>query len=321
HRLLSVALVTLGLLGILFISLGSVNVNWLSKISLLSSITAVFPQSLIILPGTSTLGVHANQLAGTLLYFIPFVLSIWIGLWVTRPSKWRWFGWSLLVIFVIGLLTLTQSRTGWLAFALSLLSVLGLWGLVLSRQQQMYRYIWIAFGLFLFIGFAGLVWIGPDRLQSFWTDPVQETAVGNFSSIGFRQEVWRWGVTAAADFPFTGTGLGSFRQVVRRLYPLNVAPDYDIAHAHNIFLQTALDVGIPGLIVYLGIIGLAIVLGWIVARQNERLRPYAIGALGSVAAFHFFGLADAIAPGSKPHLILWIVLGLITAMHRLTAVK
>ena len=47
------------------------------------------------------------------------------------------------------------------------------------------------------------------------------------------------------------------------------------AHAHNIFLQTALDVGLPGLIVYLALLLLAFWLGWQVARGDETLRPFA----------------------------------------------
>jgi O-antigen ligase len=44
-------------------------------------------------------------------------------------------------------------------------------------------------------------------------------------------------------------------RVVPVLYPLFTVPlDSDIAHAHNIFLQTALDLGIPGLVAYLALL-------------------------------------------------------------------
>lgn len=41
--------------------------------------------------------------------------------------------------------------------------------------------------------------------------------------------------------------------------PCLVAPDFDIAHAHNFFLQTALDSGLPGLLALLAIYMVAVV--------------------------------------------------------------
>lgn len=143
------------------------------------------------------------------------------------------------------------------------------------------------------------------------------TALGGLGSPGFRQEVWRWALMATQDFLFTGCGLGTFREVVRLLYPLNVAPGYDIAHAHNVFLQVALDVGVPGLIAYVASLGIALRLGLHTARRDPALRPLALGLAGGLGSLHIYGMMDALAPGSKPGLILWVALGLLTAMHRL----
>ncbi len=43
-------------------------------------------------------------------------------------------------------------------------------------------------------------------------------------------------------------GLNTFREVVFLIYPIGVSPTYNLGHAHNFFLQTALDFGVPGLI-------------------------------------------------------------------------
>jgi putative inorganic carbon (HCO3(-)) transporter len=46
--------------------------------------------------------------------------------------------------------------------------------------------------------------------------------------------------------------MNAFRKVVPVLYPLFTIPsELDIPHAHNEFLQAALDLGIPGLIAFL----------------------------------------------------------------------
>ena len=168
-------------------------------------------------------------------------------------------------------------------------------------------------------GYSGRVAaaIGPERLQALWQEPTAATVVGSMSTLGFRQEVWRWALISKQDFLFTGCGLGTFREVVRLLYPLNVPPGYDIAHTHNIFLQVALDVGVPGLIAYVALLGIAAWVGLRVSRRDATLRPLALGLVGGLGALHIYGMMDALAPGSKPGLILWVALGLLTAMHRL----
>jgi putative inorganic carbon (HCO3(-)) transporter len=184
-----------------------------------------------------------------------------------------------------------------------------------SRKQ---RHLLALAGLLTLGGLVGLAVIGPDRLISLWQDPAQETAVGSLGSLNFRQEVWRWTIVAIQDFPFTGVGLGSFRRVIRRLYPLNIVPGYEVAHAHNLYLHTAVDIGIPGLILYLSLVGVVLLLGWQVARHNEQLRPYALGLLSGLIAFHIYGLGDVLALGSKTGVAFWFLLGLITTLHQIS---
>lgn len=312
-----VALLLWGGLGFGFILMGALSTNWMDKVPVLAAVASSLPERLLVLPESPELGVHANQLAGTLLFFIPFLFSIGIGFYQSRPSPWKFIGYLCLTSTAVVLFLFTQSRTGWLAFGGVLLALCLLWWLALPPTNHLRRIMGITAGISVSLALLALALAGPQRLQTIWRDPAQESAIGSLNPIGFRQEVWRWAITAVQDFPFTGTGLGSFRVVVRRFYPLNVNPNYDIAHAHNIFLQTALDVGLPGLIVYLAIIGLAFYLGLWAARRDVAARPYLIGILGGLTAIHLFGLADAIAPGAKPHLLLWIMLGLITTGHRL----
>ena len=72
---------------------------------------------------------------------------------------------------------------------------------------------------------AVAVWIGPTTLWEMWLNPPADTAVGTLRTLGVRRAIWPWGATAVGDFPFTGVGLGAFRQVVFRLYPLPPWPD------------------------------------------------------------------------------------------------
>lgn len=313
---LAISLVVFISMGMGFTLLGLLSINWLDKIPFLSAITGRLPAQLVQLPESATAGVSANQLAGTIELPVLLLLSMLVG-W--RPSRSILIirgGVAFLFLGLAGILLLTQSRSGWVGLAGGSFILLVLWGSVL-RQSKRRRIVWLLVALSIAAGLAGVLWIGPEKIVNVWNDPAQDTAIGQLGTLNFRKEVWQWGITAVQDFPFTGTGLGTFRQVVRRLYPLNVPFDYDIAHAHNILLQVALDVGIPGLIAYLALLLVAVGSGWQVARRDEGLRPFALGLLAGIAALHIYGLTDAIAPGAKPGLLFWFALGLIAAMHRI----
>jgi putative inorganic carbon (HCO3(-)) transporter len=197
-----------------------------------------------------------------------------------------------------------------------LIVLLLLWGLTMDPSPNR-RLVRLSAAGVITLLLLLLTALGPQRLQQMWLDPPQETAVGSFSTLNFRQDLWPWAVQAIGDFPYTGIGLGSFREAGRRLYPLPISPTFDFAHAHNVFLQTALDVGIPGLIAYIALLLVSTAAAWQTAKKDRALRAASVGLLSSLAAFHIYGLADALALGSKPAVLLWAVFGLLAVMVRL----
>ena len=313
-----IALTIFGLLGLGAVLLGILNADWIHKIALLTPIIDRLPNQIVAVPGQHSEGIHPNQIAGTLLFFFPL---LWSGLmgqsWAKKVSWFNWLWLSLTLLGTIALL-LTQSRSGWLGGAAAIYCLTILWALTMSKGSRKQRNLLAVAGLLTLGGLVGLALIGPDRLVQLWQDPAQETAVGSLGSLNFRQEVWRWTVVAVQDFPFTGVGLGSFRRVIRRLYPLNIVPSYNVVHAHNLYLHTAVDIGIPGLIFYLSLIGVVLVLGWQAARHNAWLRPYALGLLAGLIAFHIYGLGDVLALGSKTGVAFWFLLGLVTTLHKIS---
>jgi O-antigen ligase len=136
-----------------------------------------------------------------------------------------------------------------------------------------------------------------------------------------RLEIWSRALYGLEDFPFTGLGLGTFRRVVPVLYPLFlVAPDQDIAHAHNQFLQVGLDLGLPGLITYLALwLGAAAMLwqSWQLAPTTEA-RWLVLGFATALLAYLLYGFSETVALGAKPGFIFWLLLGLVTSLYRLT---
>jgi putative inorganic carbon (HCO3(-)) transporter len=150
----------------------------------------------------------------------------------------------------------------------------------------------------------------------------------SLNTLAGRVEVWSRAIYGIQDFPFTGMGMNVFRKVLPVLYPLfSISPEMDIGHAHNEFLQAALDLGIPGLIAF---IALYIGCFWMLAdiwkslsipSQDPYHRPVVtrllvLGLAGSLVAHLIFGLTDAVALGAKPGILFWMLLGLVTALHR-----
>lgn len=312
------ALAFFGLLGGGFIGLGILSADWIAKSGPIAFLTELLPNTQISIPGLGDGAAHPNQIAGTLLFYFPLLWSVTLAGWQHRP-RWQRLGLAALTLGATAVLVLTQSRSGWLAGVGSLYLLVLLWSAVLPKDHPQRKVLLFASGAFTLLGIITFFLIGPERLASFWQDPVQETALGSFGSLGFRQEVWLWTIVMLQDFPFTGIGLGSFQRVIRRLYPVMTSPDYPITHAHNVFLQMGADYGLFGLILYLALIGILLAMLWRTARHQARWRPYALGFAAALLAYHIYGLGDVL--DSKTNLVIWIAYGLITALSQLNPNK
>jgi len=306
--------------GLAIALLGMLGANWHFKIPLLRQVLDRLPPQLVHLPEAPGGGVNPNQLGGALTLYVPFALAVVCGWRAGRDARL----WLILRLLLLGgfagLWVLSQSRSAWIGGAVGCWGVLVVSGLLEEqRRLRVAALVFLAAPLFV----LGALWIRgvPEQLPALWQESggLQSEVVGQISLSG-RVEIWSRALYAIQDFPFTGCGLGTFREVVWILYPLfTIPPTTDIAHAHNIFLQVAVDVGIPGLLAYVALLGVAGVVGWRTARQDARLRPLALGLLGGLLALHVYGLTDALAPGSKPALAFWLALGLLAVAARLAA--
>ena len=281
------------------------NTQWLFKVPFLKDLAARLPV-LLSLPGAEK-GISPNQLAGVLLLLLPLSLSlalfVTVGYHNENDKAFRFKGllWGLTLLFLFTLI-LTQSRGGWIGALAGLAAMAAFWDK---------RLRWVV-GALLLAAIAGTLMIGWETVGNLLVSDTTEAMIGNLGSLGFRQEVWRAALWGLADFPFTGMGMGTFREVSRVLYPMNVAPSYDIAHAHNQFLQTGLDLGFPGLIAYLALwLGAAYLLRQtIVQATTPLMRALAIGVSSAYIGFAVYGLSDAVTLGSKPGFFWWWLLAL-----------
>jgi putative inorganic carbon (HCO3(-)) transporter len=125
------------------------------------------------------------------------------------------------------------------------------------------------------------------------------------------------------DFPFTGIGMGLFGEVADLLYPFFLAAPGSIPHAHNLLLQIAVDLGIPGLIAWLAIFLTLTVSAWQVFRSSRIagdgwFMGLSAGLLCSQLALIAHGLVDAVTWGMvRPAPLVWALWGMIAALANL----
>ncbi len=252
--------------------------------------------------------IHPNIFAGAMVISLP--LTLVVALWGLGRDEQRGRGsrlprvWVVLLAFSALLqfsnLFLSQSRGGYLAFAVAMLVI------AILRWHQ---FLYVMPLLAVVIGAAIRVNGGTVLLEQVSND----SSLGGWSG---RVEIWQTALTAIGDFAFTGIGIGTFTTVIPLLYPLSF-PIESYPHAHNLFLQVALDLGMPGLLAYLALLlnlGVMLTVTLRKAARHSLLHTLAIGAGASLMGMLVHGLLDAVLWGTKLSFLPWLLFALITQL-------
>jgi putative inorganic carbon (HCO3(-)) transporter len=254
--------------------------------------------------------VHPNVLGGNIVILLPLAMVVLLFCppqvsrrvrpWLARLLV----GLSALVMLAV--LLLTQSRGAWMGFG----------AVIMLLAVLRWRRGWILLAL-------GATAVGV-AVYLIGLKPIIEVlaASNSLGTLDGRLEVWSRAVYMIQDFPFTGIGMGSFGNVADVLYPFFLAAPGTIPHAHNLFLQVAVDLGIPGLVAWLSVFGLVSIASWQVYRRGRSDRNAWAAGLGaallcSQLALAVHGLTDAVTWGMvRPAPIVWALWGLAVAASR-----
>jgi len=311
-RRLSQAFGLLSLLGLAITLIGAAGTNWsISKLAAISALSGSIPTApalslaLIGAPG----GIHPNEVAGMLTLYVPplfgFVLFGGRAAVLARPRR----AFSILIGIVLSLMAI------YLALSLSRAALLGL-GVAVILLLWMRRREWGAAA----VGAIPLAVLGAYFfLPSGMLDAIVSSALSTFTGSGeTRTEIWRQAVQAIANAPLTGIGLANFPVIFR--YNIYLPPNwpFPIVHAHNVFLQAALDLGLPGAVAFALLLA---DIAWHALRAGRRLEGAAAGVccgLGAaLLAFGVFGMFDAIQLTSPIAWLIWYVIGMGGAAARI----
>ncbi len=246
--------------------------------------------------------VHPNVMAGILVILLPIPLA---GLF---------FGWKELRL---RMLTMTGISVGGMALVIGLTLSRGAWmglGVVLIVLTLLrWKRGWVVVMLGGIAGVGAAYWIGISQVLN------GLLANSTLSGLAGRLEVWSRAIFMIQDFSITGIGMGTFGPVADAMYPFFLAGPGSIPHAHNLFLQIAVDLGIPGLVIWLAILMTNMMLAWKLFRAGktggDKLATIlGAGLLCSQAALVVHGFTDAVTWGMvRTAPFVWMIWGMAAA--------
>lgn len=222
----------------------------------------------------------------------------------TATSAWGLGAIAGLGVVVLGLgLVMSLSRSG-LTFALAGVAA---W-VLLTRRSGDRRPLW-ALG-FVCLSFA--IWIGFEPLLGRFENLEEQWLLEQG-----RPAVWRDSVAAVGDFWLTGSGLSSFRYVGASYRSFGGQIFY--SWAHNDFLQLAIELGLPGVLLFVWI-ALVVIRGIRRARTDlagdTALLHLHSGFVAAVVAIALHSFTDFSLHIPANLALLALILGVVLGLER-----
>jgi len=297
---------------------------WLRSGSALSPLLQEYDWLGSIAPDASSLWLDPGIIAGVLSMVVPVIAALVVAVWQTYSERHVALRWVMvgavieLTIILVACVVLARSWGELVAIGLTALLLPCLcsrhWRLFLASLGTATI---LALALFWFIGTPFLQSLLPLRA---WLRPIYPS----------RWEVWTRALYMIEAYPFTGIGMGVFAIIAQNNFPYFDAGLSQLPHAHNLYLQTALDGGLLAALALVGLMAAFYVGTWrsingkpIVARPRDRaLRMLQVGLAGGFAVFLTAGFFDdAVLTSPVASLSLWTLLGLAESARQVRPIR
>ncbi|MCG9129263.1 O-antigen ligase family protein [Candidatus Poribacteria bacterium] len=257
-----------------------------------------------------------NDLGAYLALSFPLVFGFFVvsfgGNGYTRITKWGSLGLGVIVLLMGINLVLTLTRAAWVSVAISITCIISYYifrYLFFQRNEsKSMRPVMIISTIFiLFI--VAMPFLLPNHIKMRLNSIIQQPS----GFIGERPIWWKTSIELIQEYPITGIGMGRFRYEYQHNGPKE---QYNIPyHAHNIYLHTAVEHGIPSLFILFWIIVIITKRVWGL-RNTLDMQGYFwglgifLGCSGFFISSLIYGLADNIFH-QRTILLFWFIVGII----------
>jgi O-antigen ligase len=242
---------------------------------------------------------------------LQLIIALTLGILVSLPIKRSWTG-AMLLLALAGFgfaLLLTVTRASWLGCLVATVVIL-----LLGVGRRAVIIIGV---LAIPLIVAGLFVLQQKRNVAFIDQADQSTT--------WRETVWHEGFKLLVSKPrhlLVGVGMDSIKAHWRQ-WGMFDAGRIPWGHMHSNLLQIALERGVPALILWLAFIFVYARTLWRSIGSGANLnwldRGILLGALGGLAGFITSGLVHYNWGDSEVVMILFLIMGLSLAVHRLTS--
>ena len=203
---------------------------------------------------------------------------------------------AVCLVLTLGGIFCTESRGAYIAVALTIITLL-----VSNKKifKKMFGFI-----IVLAIG-VPVIWV--TRMKN---SPAGDLLTSNNS----RMRIWDCSLKVFLEHPIIGLGAGTenlHQLIIQRLHT-------DRAHAHNLFLQLAVEGGIIGIIFAAAIVAVIVKnLYSLFYLKDNKYRPYAIVYTSAFIGFITMSLFEHTLQSPKEMMIFFFLLGFIEATYRM----
>ena len=233
----------------------------------------------------------ANDFAFFLLCAVPLAVALY-----ARSARRVGWIWAVLTVVLISGIALTFSRGALLALGAMLV-------ITLVRGYVRARYL-IAGATLIAVAAMAITSLAPQEIQRSLTQK-EYVADANVSS---RMDSWAMAAEMTADYPLLGRGPGGYRSTAHRYIPENTADTTHLAVPHNMYLDISSELGIPGLVAFLAMIGLAL---------HATLRPSREDSLAAAVFVALIGTGiAAVFLSEQYYLPIWLLIALAVANEK-----
>jgi putative inorganic carbon (HCO3(-)) transporter len=252
---------------------------------------------------------NPNLLAG---YLIPVISLTAAFLYLKHELRQRLIIAGSLAL-QIPCLYFTYSRQGWFGMV-GIVFVIFTGSMIIFKLYKSKVGKWAVLGILILglLGMAAILIKSPatrERVRTIFT-------VRGNSSNSFRMNVWISSFNMLKDNLIIGIGPGN--TIFEKIYPLYMFSGFKALSAYNIFLETAIETGIIGLLIFLFMLvshSCRCIWG-IIADIDYSSRVILMGCLAGLTGLMVQGLFDTVWYRPQVNIFVWLMLAVITIVSR-----